>query len=254
MRECDGSLERPTTRGCGSAARRFSPRHAVRQAAGPPSEALRPSRSPRLPRISCSSRSRVAVVRTRARCSRPVGRACRRAARFRPVTRPPRSRSRPGSAACCPVEAIPIRALASLVAYSRVHTGVHYPADVLAGAFARHHAGAARLQGLRPELTSLGVDSRFRVGDEQVDVVLRLLGPARGRHRERPEPAHEADGRSARPVQLRPRCLPGGADREAGCDRLDLRLPARDIGAKAVRVLVGLLLRPALAAGQEQGQ
>lgn len=33
-----------------------------------------------------------------------------------------------------PVEAIPIRALASLVAYSRVHTGVHYPADVLAGA------------------------------------------------------------------------------------------------------------------------
>ena len=34
-----------------------------------------------------------------------------------------------------PVEAIPIRALASLVAYSRVHTGVHYPADVLAGAF-----------------------------------------------------------------------------------------------------------------------
>lgn len=34
-----------------------------------------------------------------------------------------------------PVEGIPIRALASLVAYSRVHTGVHYPADVLAGAF-----------------------------------------------------------------------------------------------------------------------
>jgi membrane-associated phospholipid phosphatase len=34
-----------------------------------------------------------------------------------------------------PIEAIPIRALASLVAYSRVHTGVHYPADVLAGAF-----------------------------------------------------------------------------------------------------------------------
>ena len=34
-----------------------------------------------------------------------------------------------------PVEVIPIRALASLVAYSRVHTGVHYPADALAGAF-----------------------------------------------------------------------------------------------------------------------
>ena len=34
-----------------------------------------------------------------------------------------------------PREAIPIRALAALVAYSRVHTGVHYPADVLVGAF-----------------------------------------------------------------------------------------------------------------------
>jgi len=34
-----------------------------------------------------------------------------------------------------PAEAIPIRALATLVAYSRVHTGVHYPADALGGAF-----------------------------------------------------------------------------------------------------------------------
>jgi membrane-associated phospholipid phosphatase len=30
--------------------------------------------------------------------------------------------------------AIPLRALASVVAYSRVHTGVHYPSDVIAGA------------------------------------------------------------------------------------------------------------------------
>jgi undecaprenyl-diphosphatase len=33
-----------------------------------------------------------------------------------------------------PTAAVPLRALAVLVAYSRVHTGVHYPVDVLAGA------------------------------------------------------------------------------------------------------------------------
>jgi membrane-associated phospholipid phosphatase len=32
-----------------------------------------------------------------------------------------------------PREAVPLHALAALVAYSRVHTGVHYPADVIAG-------------------------------------------------------------------------------------------------------------------------
>src|SRR3954451_24492076 len=33
-----------------------------------------------------------------------------------------------------PPAAIPLRALAALVAYSRVHTGVHYPGDVIIGA------------------------------------------------------------------------------------------------------------------------
>lgn len=33
-----------------------------------------------------------------------------------------------------PAAGIPLRALAALVAYSRVHTGVHYPGDVIAGA------------------------------------------------------------------------------------------------------------------------
>ena len=33
-----------------------------------------------------------------------------------------------------PRAAVPLHALAALVAYSRVHTGVHYPGDVVAGA------------------------------------------------------------------------------------------------------------------------
>lgn len=33
-----------------------------------------------------------------------------------------------------PAAAVPLRGLAALVAYSRVHTGVHYPGDVVAGA------------------------------------------------------------------------------------------------------------------------
>ena len=33
-----------------------------------------------------------------------------------------------------PAAGFPLRALAAVVAYSRVHTGVHYPGDVLAGA------------------------------------------------------------------------------------------------------------------------
>ena len=33
-----------------------------------------------------------------------------------------------------PGAAIPLRALATAVAYARVHTGVHYPGDVIAGA------------------------------------------------------------------------------------------------------------------------
>lgn len=40
-----------------------------------------------------------------------------------------------GAADAQPMLSAPLRALATLVGYSRVHTGVHYPADVVAGAF-----------------------------------------------------------------------------------------------------------------------
>ncbi|MDX6688111.1 MAG: hypothetical protein QOF86_4239 [Baekduia sp.] len=39
-----------------------------------------------------------------------------------------------GAGHVLPSAAIPLRGLAALVAYSRVHTGVHYPGDVVAGA------------------------------------------------------------------------------------------------------------------------
>lgn len=42
-----------------------------------------------------------------------------------------------------PAAGVPLRVLASLVAYSRVHTGVHYPGDVLVGAL----IGGAVAQG-----------------------------------------------------------------------------------------------------------
>lgn len=39
-----------------------------------------------------------------------------------------------GVGAALPLAGVPLSGMAALVAYSRVHTGVHYPADVLAGA------------------------------------------------------------------------------------------------------------------------
>lgn len=39
-----------------------------------------------------------------------------------------------GAGRVLPLASVPLNALATLVGYSRVHTGVHYPGDVLAGA------------------------------------------------------------------------------------------------------------------------
>ena len=78
---------------------------------------------------------------------KPLGRRRRpeRGPRVARHVRMPRSRSFPsghaasafafatGAAATQPRLALPLRALATVVAYSRVHTGVHFPGDVLVG-------------------------------------------------------------------------------------------------------------------------
>jgi undecaprenyl-diphosphatase len=51
-----------------------------------------------------------------------------------------------------PRDALPLRALAALVAYSRVHTGVHYPADAVAGSL---------LGGAIAQITSSALERRL---------------------------------------------------------------------------------------------
>jgi membrane-associated phospholipid phosphatase len=75
--------------------------------------------------------------------------------------RMPRSRSFPsghsaaafafatGVGEVSPTAAIPLRALAAAVSYSRVHTGVHYPGDVIAGALTGVTIGQLTSRGLR---------------------------------------------------------------------------------------------------------
>jgi len=48
-----------------------------------------------------------------------------------------------------PGAGFPLRALAAVVAYSRVHTGVHYPGDVLAGVLIGMAVGEGTARGAR---------------------------------------------------------------------------------------------------------
>lgn len=52
-----------------------------------------------------------------------------------------------------PAAGVPLRALAALVAYSRVHTGVHYPGDVVAGSL---------IGGALAQATCVALDRRAR--------------------------------------------------------------------------------------------
>jgi membrane-associated phospholipid phosphatase len=54
-----------------------------------------------------------------------------------------------------PTTAIPLRGLAAIVAYSRVHTGVHYPGDVVAGALAGTMLAQLTTRGLERRATHL---------------------------------------------------------------------------------------------------
>ena len=57
-----------------------------------------------------------------------------------------------GAGHVLPAASVPLHALAALIAYSRVHTGVHYPGDVLAGAV---------IGAVMADITASTLDRRF---------------------------------------------------------------------------------------------
>jgi undecaprenyl-diphosphatase len=64
-----------------------------------------------------------------------------------------------GVSTAAPALGVPVRLLAVAVAYSRVHTGVHYPGDVVAGSLIGITAGeiASRVVGVA--VNRMGSDS-----------------------------------------------------------------------------------------------
>ncbi len=81
-------------------------------------------------------------------------------------------------------------ALATAVGYSRVHTGVHYPSDVMSGA----------IIGLTVGTAVRGTSARFPLGIQPRGGQHRLTGP--GSHRLGPRSA--ADSASGSPTQISP--------------------------------------------------
>jgi len=54
-----------------------------------------------------------------------------------------------GVAEAIPALGVPLRGLATAVAYSRVHTGVHYPGDVIVGSLVGMAVGEGTARGSR---------------------------------------------------------------------------------------------------------
>jgi hypothetical protein len=83
--------------------------------------------------------------------------------------------------------AAPLRILAMLVGYSRVHTGVHYPADVLAGARAWGIPGytgcMAKVMVSLPDDLLAEVDAEARRGGTTRSAVMREFADAALRRR-----------------------------------------------------------------------
>ena len=103
----------------GGRPRTGSPRSAVSSAVvNPAVKPLARRRAPTAWRARCRSRATCG-------CPAPLVPSGHSAAAFAFAT---------GVGHVSPAAAVPLRALAALVAYSRVHTGVHYPGDVLVGA------------------------------------------------------------------------------------------------------------------------
>jgi membrane-associated phospholipid phosphatase len=76
-----------------------------------------------------------------------------------------------------PALSIPLRVVAAAVAYSRVHTGVHYPGDTVAGSV---------------------------IGASAAQIVTRIVGERRPRSRVRPPSTDEVSRRRDRPAFRRP--------------------------------------------------
>ena len=118
---------------------------------------------------------------------------CRSRPRSPPAAPPRHSRSRPPPRRRCPWPAGRCACSPRLVAYSRVHTGVHYPGDVVAGALVGSTTGGLvaalaarrrRQEGLEVAATSQSVTARARRrqlvaprGDEVLHEVVAEVSP-----------------------------------------------------------------------------